>query len=118
MYKKYKRKIKLYEDLKKRKFKTVNLTVQMILLFIPLVNLWAWYRIKKIWYGIVLNILSPLILFGFFIIEIIITLENPNEVISGIIILTGLISQYIPNLYFMYRWSKKWNKIQEENKIV
>ena len=57
----------MHENLKKMKFKTVNLTVQIILLFIPLVNLWAWYRIKKIWYGIGLNILSPLILFGFFL---------------------------------------------------
>ena len=109
MFKKYK---------KKNKFKTVNLTVQIILLFIPLVNLWAWYRIKKIWYGIVLNISSPLILSGFLFLNEIITLENLNENISLIIIVTGLISQYIPNLYFMYRWSKKWNKIQEKNKIV
>jgi len=92
------------------KSNTVNLIVQMILVFIPLVNLWAWYRIKKIWHGIGLNILSALILSGFLLLDEIITLENPNENISIIIIITGFISQYILNLYFMYRWSKKWNK--------
>lgn len=104
-------------------FKTVNITIQIILVFIPLVNLWAWYRIKKIWYGIGLNILSPLILSGFLFLDEIITLENPNENISIIIVITGFIFQYIPNLYFMYRWSKKWNKnindeIKEKNKII
>ena len=98
------------DDSKRKKFKTVNLTIQIILLFIPLVNLWAWYRIKKIWHGIGLNILSPFILIGFFVIETAVTLENSNDTISGIIIITGLISQYIPNLYFMNKWSRKWNK--------
>lgn len=94
----------------KKKPKTVNLIVQIILIFIPLVNLWAWHRISKFWHGVGLNVLSPFILIGAFVIETGVTLENPNDTISGIIILTGLISQYIPNLYFMNKWSRKWNK--------
>jgi len=114
-----------------KKIKTVNIPIQMILSFIPLINFWAWYRIDKIWYGIGLQFTPFLFFIGIimitaaietFKIHNIIEINNTNEnILLTILYFILFVSSYSPIIYFMYKWSKKWNenikeKIMEENK--
>ena len=80
----------------KKKF--VNINIQTILALIPIVDLWAAYRIEKFrfWYGLLVGFF----LFGFSIDE---TLRYPYNVIVIMIIEIPIA------VYLMRKWSKEWN---------
>jgi|CXWL01.1.fsa_nt_gi hypothetical protein len=76
----------------------VNINIQTILAVIPIVNLWASYRIEKFrfWCGLLVGFF----LLGFSIDE---TLRYPYNVIVIMVI-------EIPvAVYLMRKWSKEWN---------
>ncbi|MFB5631568.1 MAG: hypothetical protein ACE5RN_08270 [Nitrosopumilaceae archaeon] len=85
--------------------KPVNVTLQTILMFIPLVWIYAFYRIEKLSMGLFL-------LFIAIAVSIVIQLVFPYPY--------GLILAYVPTfaipIYAIRKWSQEWNtKIQTEN---
>jgi hypothetical protein len=85
----------------------VNITIQIILSVIPLVNLFAWWKIDKFWWGLGVNILSSFV--G------ILGLGIDHKFIEG----DENIMSYIPQVFFMYRWSKQHNKkVQEKSESI
>ena len=85
--------------------KPVNVTLQTILMFIPLVWIYAFYRIEKLSMGLFL-------LFVAIAASIVIQVVVPYPY--------GLILAYVPTfaipIYTIRKWSKEWNeKFQTEN---
>ena len=85
--------------------KPVNVTLQTILMFIPLVWIYAFYRIEKLSMGLFL-------LFVAIAASIVIQVVVPYPY--------GLILAYVPYfaipIYTIRKWSKEWNeKFQTEN---
>ncbi|MBM2819345.1 MAG: hypothetical protein HW410_1027 [Nitrosarchaeum sp.] len=76
----------------------VNINIQTILALIPIVDLWAAYRIEKFrfWCGLLVGFF----LFGFSIDE---TLRYPYNVIVIMVIEIPIA------VYLMRKWSKEWN---------
>lgn len=85
--------------------KPVNVNLQTVLMFIPLVWIYAFYRIEQLSMGIFLFFVSIAA-------SIVIQLVFPYPY--------GLIFAYVPTfvipIYFIRKWSKEWNvKFQTEN---
>jgi hypothetical protein len=119
--------------------KKVSISTQVFLAFIPFANLWAFWRIKKLGYGIAVNVISNVVFYAIFIGAIAIgasieqepekldtgyiQMVNPSdlnplstsELGYGLGYLIGFpVSIAIP-VYSMYRWSKQWNKQFQTN---
>jgi len=85
--------------------KPVSVALQTILMFIPLVWIYAFYRIEKLSMGLFL-------LFVALAVSIVIQVVFPYPY--------GLILAYVPTfaipIYIIRKWSKEWNeKFQTEN---
>jgi hypothetical protein len=102
------------EEMTKNK---VNITIQIILSVIPLVNLFAWWKIDKFWWGLGVNILSSFVgILGLGIDHKFI--EGDENIYTVVWVLTTIMS-YIPQVFFMYRWSKQHNKkVQEKSESI
>ena len=78
--------------------KPVNVALQVVLMFIPIVWVYAFYRIEKLSMGIFL-------LFAVLAISIVIQVILPYPY--------GLIFAYVPSfalpIYFIRKWSREWN---------
>lgn len=102
---------------KPKKVYHVNKILQIILIFIPLFNLWAWWRVEKLGKGIGLNFLSGGISYvSLFIIGIIFPLNTDFGLVFLII---SVIASYIPVIYFMNKWTDERNTLyyKQESKI-
>ena len=85
--------------------KPVNVTLQTVLMFIPLVWIYAFYRIEKLSMGLFLFFLAIAA-------SIVVQVALPYPY--------GMILAYVPTfvipIYFIRQWSKEWNaKFQTEN---
>jgi hypothetical protein len=85
--------------------KPVDVTLQTVFIFIPLVWIYAFYRIEQLSMGIFLFFVALAV-------SIVIQLVFPFPY--------GLIFAYVPTfaipIYFIRKWSKEWNtKFQSEN---
>lgn len=95
----------------------VKLTLQTIFAVIPYVNIWAFYRIQKLRKMLLLTLGIGLAFVPVNLLVIgsldIISLNNPLEIYSNpvfifyLVIILGI--QFSIEIYFMRRWSKKWN---------
>lgn len=107
--------VKVSEDINSQNHK-VSLVWQIILSFIPIIDLWVFYRIKKLrWYllifyvGVGIPFIIPLaIFFASFtpIEEITDFVEEPNVSLTYSIIGTAAL---ILHVYLVVKWSKDWN---------
>lgn len=87
-----------------------NLIIQIILVLIPFVNLYAWYRIEKLGRDILVNVGTYL--FGLvFAVIVSLGIEIVNNALASILggILIIIIS-FLPPVYFIIRWTKAYNK--------
>ena len=77
----------------------VNVTIQTVLMFVPLVWIYAFYRIEKLNMGLFL-------LFVTIAISIVMQLTIPFPY--------GIILAYVPSfaipIYYIRKWSIEWNK--------
>jgi len=86
----------------------VNLIIQTVLVFLPLVWIYGFYRIDKIWGGMALMFG---ILFGVMMIGVAVGVITQNDV-REYTNWTGIayIFQVTFGVYYMLKWSKEWNK--------
>ena len=86
--------------------KPVNVTLQTVLMFIPLVWIYAFYRIEKLNMGLFL-------LFVAIAVSMVFQLVIPFPF--------GLILAYVPTfaipIYYIRKWSKEWNANFQDNGI-
>jgi hypothetical protein len=101
--------------------KPVNITSQIIMMFVPFLWIWAFYRINKLWKGLGLYALGALI--GFAVIIVFGVAEGMYEVATYGDLLSEEISEKTENLalvisfviatgigiYFVRQWSIEWN---------
>ena len=95
------------------------------MLFVPIADIWAFYRIKKLQKSIVYLVLPAIGLLGLMIVPIMLLVEeaenNPEKMeelpeelgasIAVIVISTiGSIGIQIWAIYLIYKWSEEWNK--------
>ena len=90
-----------------KKIYHVNKALQIILVFIPFVNLWAWWRVGKIWKGIGINILTSALGYLSLIPDAIIGVYNQDLGLAFFVISYGLV--YLPAIYFMNKWTNQRN---------
>jgi len=96
--------------------KPVKIRTQIIWSFIPYLNIYAYYRIKKIrrWFlnGLISSGIGIATTFGFFGLGLL--LPDYSETISGIGFVFGLIDSLIINSVLaarkMKKWSIEWNE--------
>ena len=98
----------------------VKIVWQIVFTLIPVLNIWAFYRIKKL-RKYILIILIPVTVISMIVIapQVISEMENIQEgnlMNDDQSILTSII-QYIVDvgftilsIYLIYKWSKEWNK--------
>ena len=98
----------------------VKIVWQVVFTLIPVLNIWAFYRIKKL-RKYILIILIPVTVISMIVIapQVISEMENIQEgnlMNDDQSILTSII-QYIVDvgftilsIYLIYKWSKEWNK--------
>ena len=98
----------------------VKIVWQIIFIFIPVVDLWAFYRIKKL-RKFVLMVWIPEIVITMVIITPIILAEveqtlNGNPMLGDQFIMETIILYIVEtgftilSIYLIYKWSKEWNK--------
>ena len=79
--------------------KPVNITIQTVLMFVPLVWIYAFYRIERLSTGIFLFFMA---LAASMVVQL--TIPYPY----------GLIFAYVPTvvipIYFIRKWSREWNE--------
>ncbi len=90
--------------------KEVSVGWQMIFTFIPILDLWAFYRIKKFWLGLGVNFIVGFVV-GFVV--------GIGEGLAGVpmdeltiegTILSFVISSLVIALFVIRRWSISWNE--------
>jgi len=89
--------------------KEVSVGWQMFFVLIPLVDLWAFYRIKKFWLGVGVNFIIGFIVglavgFG----EGLAGVPGEELSIEGTILTYGIASVFV--LFIMRKWSIAWNE--------
>lgn len=91
----------------------VNLVWQMILIFIPLGAIFAYYRINKLRKGLLLILLELAIVVTISIILGLVIGQMGLILSESEAITLGVLIEYptyaIINVFFVYRWSKQWN---------
>ena len=101
--------------------KSVNVTAQIIMMFIPFAWIWAFYRIDKFWQGLGLFALG--IVIGFMVAMIFGATEAIYEIAQYGELLSEEVSEGTENLsyvvsfivasvigvYFIRKWSIEWN---------
>lgn len=99
---------------------SVKIVWQIIFIFIPVLNLWAFYRIKKlrkfflfVWIPemiITLIIITPMVLAN---VE---QSLNRNPMLDGEFLMETVLLYIVEtgfailSIYLIYKWSKEWNK--------
>ena len=95
----------------------VSVGWQIVFIFIPFVSIWAYYRIEKLAYGILLGLglsgLTYAIMFSLIGMMYVLDPSNSNSSF-GIFYLIAIIAMYvIPiwiQVHFMLKWSRTWNQ--------
>jgi|APSaa5957512535_1039671.scaffolds.fasta_scaffold339759_1 hypothetical protein len=105
--------------------KQVSLKWQIVFMFIPLVSIWAYYRIGNLTNGILLNILLVAGFYGvafltMFITTLIFDFDKPDEInmanydiLSGslMVVLFGfVIFVYWIKIRYMLKWTREFNQ--------
>ena len=90
----------------------VNKALQIILVFIPLINLWGWWRVGKLWHGIGLNVLGTGISYATILFDI--AAYSVNDEFGIIITIVTSIAAFIPAIYFMNKWTDQRNALYHE----
>jgi len=94
----------------------VNLTVQTIYIFIPILSLFALYRVEKLRLGILISILFSIVSwgidYGFGVddgadLELVYFGEHLDYLIIQIAYLVILFTVFV---YLIRKWSREWNK--------
>lgn len=85
----------------------VNVNIQTILAFIPIVDFWAAYRIEKLRFWCILFV-------GFFVFGVAIGIILPEPYSTIIAIIIGL---SVP-AYLLRTWSKEWNAKISNNEHI
>jgi len=85
--------------------KPVKMWHQIVFLFIPIVNLWAFYRIQKLT-KFALYVLVPNIVVNIPLNAIVTTSDDPSWFIVSIVLMIGFI---ILQVYLMKKWTLDWN---------
>jgi predicted membrane channel-forming protein YqfA (hemolysin III family) len=89
------------------KEKSVNVTLQMILVVIPYAWIWGFYRIRKLRKGLVLmfGISIAVAFFGFLV-----NVSTGNDVreFTNLTFVVYLLSALV-GIYFIRKWSIEWN---------
>jgi len=91
--------------------KRVNVNWQILFIFIPILNLWVLWRIKKMKKALLIFV--PMNLGVLYLLRLLISLSyssDENSLILGIVTLSSLILDLCIMVYFIERWSKEWNK--------
>ncbi len=100
------------------KQKPVNVNLQTVFVFIPILDLWAFYSVQK------LRLALLIFLVGFGVAAIVMVfatlgpdglmVEDPDEIFSNSAYIGSSIGltlvQYGLAVYLVRRWSKEWNK--------
>ena len=98
----------------------VKIVWQIIFIFVPVVDLWAFYRIKK-FRKFVLMVWIPEIVITMVVITPIILAEveqtlNGNPMLGDQFIMETIVLYIVEtgftilSIYLIYKWSKEWNK--------
>jgi len=88
--------------------KVVNVNLQTILIFIPYVWIWGFYRIEKLRLGLGLMFgISAFVILLVIAVSVIIGMEVQER--TNVTIITYLLSVLI-GIYYMRKWSIEWNK--------
>jgi len=91
--------------------KRVNVNWQILFIFIPILNLWVLWRIKKMKKALLVFV--PMNLGVLYLLRLFISLSyssNENSLILGIVTLALLILDLCIMVYLIEKWSKEWNK--------
>ena len=91
--------------------KCVNVNWQILFIFIPILNLWVLWRIKKMKKGLLIFV--PMNLGVLYLLRLLISLlysSKENSLILGIVTLVLLILDLCIMVYLVERWSKEWNE--------
>ncbi len=90
--------------------KEVSVGWQMVLTFIPILDLWAYYRIKKFWLGVVANlVVGFLVGIPVGVAEELAGVPFDEFSIEGTIA-AWVISSLVIALFVIRRWSISWNE--------
>ena len=97
----------------------VKIVWQIIFIFIPILDLWAFYRIKKLRRFALMVWISEIIITMIIIIPIIVgdvdQILNGNPMQDNESILTTILLYVVEtgfailSIYLIYKWSKEWN---------
>ena len=102
--------------------KEVSVGWQMFFMIIPLVNIWAFYRIRKFWLGIVgttaLFLIPTLLIFQSFaepVAESIVYSGNMDSAITyfeslNLVLKIESVLQLALMIFLVRRWSMSWNE--------
>ena len=93
----------------------VNKTLQIILIFIPFINLWGYWRVGKLWKGFGINVLTSVLGYFALIPDAIIGEYNQDLGLAFFVISYGLV--YIPALYFMNKWTNQRNALYQKQEV-
>jgi len=91
--------------------KRVNVNWQILFIFIPILNLWTLWRIKKMKKGLL--VFLPINLLVLYLLRKFVSVSASSEdyaVIFGIFTLFVLIADLSLMVYLIEKWSKEWNK--------
>jgi len=91
--------------------KRVNVNWQIFFIFIPILNLWVLWRIKKMKKALLIFV--PMNLGVLYLFRLLISrsyISEENSLIIGIVTLFLLILDLCIMVYLIEKWSKEWNK--------
>jgi len=91
--------------------KQVNVNWQILFIFIPILNLWTLWRIKKMRKGLL--VFLPVNLLVLYLLRKLVSVSYGVEdyaVIFGIFTLFVLIADLSLMVYLIEKWSNEWNK--------
>jgi len=88
--------------------KSVNVNLQTVLIFLPFVWIWGFYRIEKLRRGLALMIVIIFAMLIFGVIMGVITGVDTTEY-TNLTWATYILSVLI-GIYYMRKWSQEWNE--------
>ena len=96
----------------------VNKALHMVLIFMPLLNLWAWWRVGKLLKGIGLNVLHyPLMIISLTAFGVV-TQDVLEPFVSIPLLVLFYIAPAIPAIYFMNKWTNERNALYHKQEAL